>query len=522
MHDTLTHLYNQTMKAIKKYSFEITALVGITIAYFFTRIYNIMQLPIFTDEAIYTRWAQIAYNDAAWRFISLTDGKQPSFVWLHMVLLRFFEDPLLAGRMASVFTGFITLLGIFVLAQIVFKNLKVSILAAFIYLIYPFAMVYDRLALYESILAMFFVWVLIFQIILVRKLRLDVAMILGFVLGGGVLTKSSGFLAIYLMPFLYFLLDFNKKTFKTSVIRLTVLLVVSVVIANTMYSVLRLSPFFHIIEQKNSIFVYPVSEWVAFSMQIKIENLVSNFRGLSDWFVIYFSIPFILVVIYSFIFKSFYREKVLLLLWFLLPFLALLVFGKTLYPRYLFFMSLPLLPILAFGLYKISTVLRNKLLIGIIAIGFFAYPFYSSLMILTNFSNAPIPRSDLDQLVNGWPSGGGVRESIEFFKNESKDRKIFIGTQGTFGLMPYAYEIYLGKNPNIEIKGYWPIENNPPGEVYEKAKERDVYFVYYQPCPQCEYSGAAPITWPLEKIKEYKKGDETTSLSIYKLTGESQ
>ncbi len=505
------------MKTIRKHIPELGSLVVISFIYFFTRIINIMHLPIFTDEAIYTRWAQIAYNDASWRFISLTDGKQPSFVWLHMVFLRFFEDPLLAGRMASVFTGFLTLLGIFFLTQIVFKNLKISVIAAAIYLIYPFAMVYDRLALYESILAMFFVWALYFQMLLVKKLRLDVAMILGFVLGGGVLTKSSGFLAIYLLPFLYFILDFNRKTLKRNAIRLTLLIVVSVIIANIMYSILRLSPFFHIIEQKNSIFVYPISEWLSFSLQIKIENIISNFRGLFDWFVTYFSIPFAVVVIYSFLFKKFYKEKILLTLWFLLPFLALLVFGKTLYPRYVFFMSLPLLPILAFGLFKIASIVKNKIIIVLLSIGFFAYPIFSSYTILTDFSNAPIPKSDLEQFVRGWPAGGGVRESIEFFEEKALSGEILVATQGTFGLMPYAYEIYLGENPNIEIKGYWPIEDQPPTEVFEIAKNKEVYFVYYQPCPQCAYPGAAPTSWPLEKIEEYEKDDDNTSLSIYRL-----
>ena len=76
--------------------------LGIIILFFITRFYNILGLPIFTDEAIYVRWAQIASNDANWRFISLTDGKQPMFVWIAMVLMKFISDPLLAGRIVSV------------------------------------------------------------------------------------------------------------------------------------------------------------------------------------------------------------------------------------------------------------------------------------------------------------------------------------------------------------------------------------------------------------------------------------
>ena len=76
------------MDFIKKYKFLLLLAFGISILYIFTRLYNILELPIFTDEAIYVRWAQIAKNDAYWRFISLTDGKQPLFVWVAMILMK--------------------------------------------------------------------------------------------------------------------------------------------------------------------------------------------------------------------------------------------------------------------------------------------------------------------------------------------------------------------------------------------------------------------------------------------------
>ena len=69
-----------SMKWIKKHWLEILVCFGILFLYFATRIPHLATLPIFTDEAIYIRWGQIAKNDAAWRFISLTDGKQPLFI----------------------------------------------------------------------------------------------------------------------------------------------------------------------------------------------------------------------------------------------------------------------------------------------------------------------------------------------------------------------------------------------------------------------------------------------------------
>src|SRR6266480_1947423 len=104
------------MRFLKKNAWVFFGL-GIFTLFFFTRFYNLLGLPIFTDEAIYVRWAQIAKNDATWRFISLTDGKQPMFVWIAMVLMKFIHDPLLAGRLVSVIAGFLSLVGVFFLTN---------------------------------------------------------------------------------------------------------------------------------------------------------------------------------------------------------------------------------------------------------------------------------------------------------------------------------------------------------------------------------------------------------------------
>src|ERR1700759_2787635 len=105
---------------IKKY-YLFFSLAGIIILYFFTRLFHILTLPIFTDEAIYVHWSQVAQHDASWRFISLTDGKQPMYVWIAMLFLKVISDPLLAGRLVSVLAGYLSLIGIFLLGREIFK-----------------------------------------------------------------------------------------------------------------------------------------------------------------------------------------------------------------------------------------------------------------------------------------------------------------------------------------------------------------------------------------------------------------
>src|SRR5476649_1760995 len=118
------------MRLISKYKSEIVLSAVIGLFYFLLRLIFLNKLPIFTDEAIYLRWAQIALHDSSWRFISLTDGKQPMFVWFAMIFIKFIHDPLLAGRLVSVTAGFFTLIGLYFLSYELFNNKTLSFLAS--------------------------------------------------------------------------------------------------------------------------------------------------------------------------------------------------------------------------------------------------------------------------------------------------------------------------------------------------------------------------------------------------------
>ena len=503
------------------------AVFGIVILYFFLRLYNILSLPIFTDEAIYVRWAQIAKQDASWRFISLTDGKQPMYIWIAMVLMKFFRDPLLAGRVVSVIAGFATTIGLFFLGNEVFRDkterkifsftrqsVSIGLLAAFIYVSYPFGLVYDRMALYDSLVGAFAVWALYLLILLVRTLRLDVALISGIVIGADVLTKSNAFFSMGSIPLLLVLFDWKKKEVKHRLALFIALSAVAVILANGMYLILRLSPFYHIIAEKTALFAYPLNEWI----KHPFTYLQSNLSGLSNWFMIYFSIPGIILVLASFIVqRKNFQEKILLLLWFLFPFIYLAFFGNTIYPRFILFMTLPLIPLVSYSIYELFEKYKNILIRLIIFIFAFGLYFYADYFILTNFAKAPIPRADVGQYVNSWSAGNGVAQSVEFFREEAKTQKIYIMTQGTFGLMPYALEMYLVSNPNIKIQAFWPVDNLTPKEVTAHVAKMPTYGIFYQPCPTCSAAGNIPPAWHAEKIATYKQGTSNDYYSIYKI-----
>lgn len=506
----------QISNIFEKYKTEILLAVAITFLFFFSRLYNLLQVPIFTDEAIYLRWAQIASGDPAWRFISLTDGKQPLFIWFVVVVMRFVDDPLLAGRLVSVASGFFTMIGIFFLGRELFRNRWVGLLCAFLYLIFPMALVYDRIALYDSLVGTLSIWSLYFAVLLVRRLRLDLALILGMVIGGGVLNKSIGFFSIYLLPFTLLLFNWHESERTRRITKWILFAGVAALSANVYYSILRLSPFFYIIEEKNALFVYPFGEWLTHPFTFFWGNLSV---GQWNWLYTYLTWPMLLLVILAFfVDKKYFRGKILLLVWFILPFFALAIFGRVLYPRFVFFMIIALLPLAAFSILTIKYRFKSSMFYAAIFLLTIIPSLRSDYMILTNFARAPIPVSDLGQFINDWPAGGGIKEAIEFFEKQARNQKIFISTQGTFGLMPYSIEIYLGNNPNVEIVGFWPTDEEMPERLKEVARVKPTYIVFYQPCPPCPNEIDAPPRWPVELVARYRKGIGERYLSIYQVT----
>lgn len=498
-------------KVITKYRFEI--ILGFVFAsiFFLTRLIHITQMPIFTDEAIYLRWAQIAKNDASWRFISLTDGKQPLFVWLTMVAMRFVSDPLLAGRLVSTCAGFLTMAGMGFLGNELFQSRRAGFFSALLYLISPFALIYDRMALMDTLVGTFAVWGLYLAILLIKNLRLDVALILGAVLGGGVLTKTSGFFNIYLLPFTILLFNWKGKRRAVGLVKWIFLAILAVVISQLLYGILRLSPWFHMVAQKDATFVYPLHEWVVHPFTFFWGNL----QGLFDWLKIYLTGPILILVFGSLvsIIKN-PKEKVLLFIWFLLPFVALALFGKVLYPRFIFFMSLPLGVLGAAFLGELFGWLKKKILFLAVILAVFAYPLFFDWQILFHLYQAPMPSSDRGQYLNDWPAGGGVKEAVEFFQGQAQQGKIAIYTEGTFGLLPYSFELYLVDHPNVKLQGIWPLEKIPQ-EVLESAKEHPTFLVTNQ-------RQIIPQNWPIEFLSKYPKGESKVYLRIFAVTPQEE
>jgi hypothetical protein len=491
----------------RRWAGVVLLIAGLGILYLVTRLTNLTKLPIFTDEAIYIRWAQIGTRDANWRYISLVDGKQPLFTWILMVLLRVITDPLMAGRLVSVIAGMGTTVGMWLTAHELFKSRKIAIAACLLYILVPFGLMYDRMALYDSLSGALSVWSLYFAVLLVRRLRLDVALLLGMSLGLGMLNKTSGFLSLYMLPGSLLLLDWTKPSRVKRLFSWIGFAVVAAVVSQLLYSILRLSPLYAMIGQKDAVFVYTFAQWLTHPFNF----LLGNLHGLFDWAINYLTWPVFAAAALSGLYVwKWPREKLLLLGWWFAPFFALALFGRVLYPRFILFMVLPLIILAAPTVVWIWDGFKKSVWRWALLFVLFGGSLYTDYYIITNPLYAPILQADVGQYIDSWPSGWGIREVNAFLGREAQKGKVSIFTEGTFGLLPYAIEIYLVDNPNISIKGIYPIPEDMPDEILAASRDHPTYILFNQ-------TQNIP-KWPLKFISRYQKGKhENFFLSLYEV-----
>jgi len=390
------------------------------------RLVNLDLIPVFADEAIYIRWAQLIGSAANYFFVPLSDGKTPLFMWLLAPLLRLGADPLLTGRLLSVATGAGTVAGIYLLTKKLFDG-KTAIWAAGLSIIQPFLVFYDRLSLTDSLLTALIVWSV--------YLSFNPSLWLGLVWAGALLTKPSAALFIALSAGFSAL---KRKNWYT--------LGGAAVLAFGIYNLQRLSSAFHLINSRSADYLQPPH----FSFD--------SLKLFLTWLAAYYSWTGLIIFATVVLWAIYREEKKILILasLVLVPFLVTLFIGKIVYPRYL----LPLMPfmavILAWGLRQWR---KLGLAVGVILAILWLRLDYQ---LITNPALAPLPKAEKEQYFYGWSAGYGLKEIRDYLRALPAEQKVLVATEGSFGTLPDGLSIYFFGDPKIEIKGIgFPKETVP-------------------------------------------------------------
>jgi len=477
----------------RKRKWVIITALGVLLVFFLIRFINLTILPVFADEAIYIRWSQVMRAEPTLRFLPLSDGKQPLFMWLTIPFLKIFTDPLLAGRFLSVLAGLGSLVGITLIAWLLFKEKPIVLMTALFYAVVPFFVFFDRLALVDSLLAMFSLWLCGLSLLLIRYQRWDLAMVIGMILGGALLTKSPAIFFALFLPAALLFLPLSKKNGKLTYLKnkvlpkagsyflkiLTLWMIVWLFGFGLYNFLLRLGPGFQMIAIRNKDYLFTFKEILSHPLdpfKPHLGDLRQWLPNLLTWPIFWASIGGILVGL-----RKKLKITLFLLIWFVIPLLAQAVFAKVFTPRYILFTVWPLLLFAAFFLDWLCVKMKRKSWIMIILFLIFLIPAFNyDWLLLFNPERAPLPRNLRNGHLEEWTAGQGLKESAVFFKERARDGSVFVGTEGFFGTLPDGLQIYLEGVANIRVIGVgWPVVGVHPSLV-NSLVDNEVYLLVNQ------------------------------------------
>lgn len=466
-------------KVINKYisKNEIFYGVFIIVLFLILRLLNLTILPVFCDEAIYIRWAQIMRSEPTLRFLPLSDGKQPLFMWLTIPFLKLFSDPLFAGRLVSVLAGLGSLVGIFFLSWSLFKSKKAAFFSSLIYAVLPYSVFFDRMALVDSLLNCLGIWTLFLSVLLIKYQRTDLAMVGGMILGAALITKSPALFFALLFPLSLILVSFKKLNL-IYLGKIFGLWLIVYFFAFLIYNILRVGPNFQMIALRNKDYVFTFKEVLSHPL----DPLRPHLNDIKEWFPNLFTPPFLLISLGGLFLgmKTRRKESLVLFLWCFVPLIAQVLIAKVFNSRYLFFTIFPLIIFAGLFLDSLFSKIKKGWIKTLVFLVFFVLALRYDFLLLTDPSKAPLTEEMKSGYLRDWTSGYGIPEVRDFLKKEAEKSEVVVGTEGFFGTLPDGLQIYFDKNPNVTIIGVGLEFQEIPKPLREAALTTPTYLVVNQ------------------------------------------
>jgi 4-amino-4-deoxy-L-arabinose transferase-like glycosyltransferase len=435
-------MFSRLKKVIIKNKF----LTLLTIFYFVFRLVNLTKLPIFNDEAIYLDWGWRETHRAGFLYYSLYDAKQPFLMWIFGVAESLISDPLFAGRLVSVIIGFLTLVGIYKLAKYLFEE-KIALFSILLYVIIPIFSFYDRQALMESSIATVGIWSCFFLVKYLKETSLRYTIFAGITLGIGFFIKSSAL--VFVLSYALLVLGYSAMFKKVKMINDFLIMAGFFLIS---ISLLLINPQFWSTFASNSRYSLTLTELLSLPFGQWFSSLAANLQ-----IAFFYITPLLFLISLAGIVLIFIKKgsfKRLFLAFFLLSFLIATLLVRVPTNRYLIsflpFLVIPASYLLVSFLHKHKFFgAASMLIIFIIPLSLTLLQIISPVnYLLTMGKYAPFGDTNYLQ---GFTSGYGVDETINYFQTISKSNKIIITVGENSGNPESAMLIYFNKNANVQV-----------------------------------------------------------------------
>lgn len=475
-----------------------------------SRLIFLESLPIFNDEAMYLNWGRLIVKDPIENFlISLTDGQQPFFIWL--TALSYWlggNNFLFAGRMISVFSGLGTMFLIYLIGKELF-NQKTGLMAAFLYLVQPFTLWYDRLAIKDSFLMFLAGLTVYFTLRLAKTGVWKYAWGVGIALGIALLTKSIAYFFVVFFPLTFFLM-YESKTRPGFVKTQFLQIFWGLIVAFLGQSLLYLSPLSSRIGQKNSVFLLSLSELWQLPMSLWRNNLYSTII----WWWQYYRLPLLIMGVFGFMMlikKHRWRQLLVLSSWIFLPIVFEIFTAKIYIPRYFLFTYIAFGLLVAYGMKQCLSFFKAKLAKTLLVVLLILPSLSLDAKIIFSPEIAPLPQVERWQYFEGWPAGYGLKDVVFHLENEylRKNKKITLITEEET-LVSSGLPLYLTAYPDLKVEPVFSLEESLERQKDEFVKlgTNDLVILHHRQ--------SVPDNWPIEEVVRIKRLTEDNFFLIVK------
>ncbi len=534
-------------RTTKKAWFPWVSVLCISCLFVLTHLYRLQSLPVFADEAIYIRWAQLLQHEPArYVFFALNDGKPPLFIWLLSALLSVFPTSVNAvwiARFASVFIGLAQLWALdAVVRQLQGKKMTRFIAGAIVFTA-PFWTFSHRIGLMDGLLTLgitlsFWGLLGLHQTTLLPKTqaklwreRLSFLVLTAVGWGLALWTKTPAlFFAPVFMGMAYvapFLLD----SFRTQGVTFKWLLNRSLwfgaagLLGLGIFLLLKISPSFGSLFGRSSDFTYSVMEVIDSGGQIILNNILR----VSPWISTYLRPELVALSLIAVVASKYRRMHWLFWLTALTFAAPLLILGKTLHPRYF----LPVAPFLtlsaAFMIHEAWETIRRKeswemalvlfVLIGFYLLGSLRFLFFSYY----DANQIPFVLHDREQYLTEWSSGHGLAQTRDLIRQKVQEGEyVTVITEGSFGSLPDGLLLYFDRLEEIQsvrIEGLaqYPVKTIPDW-AWEAAEDHTTWLVLN------EHRNALPeeVMQRLHLEASYTRPYGVPALQVYELRTQIQ
>ena len=408
--------------------------IGLLLAlYFVTRALSLNALPIFLDEAVHLQWADRLVSEGR---ILRPVGSGRLLAVLTYGLALPFEDRLWAARLIASMAGALTLAFTMLLSNQLFGR-RASVIAGVLYVLSPFALVYDRLALSDGFLsacltALMFATGRLIQDPTAWPRRAAVALLVTL----AILSKVSAPLFFLTIPLAVAAMAPDRRAALRAVI-----------VAGAL-GFLCASPMLWFFAANSGEIV---SQHVVDPAAVG-SITVATLLDMREWVLSYFTLPALLAAAASALLLRDGR-----VLWLAgsvaLPFVLFALFSQPWSARYVLPTLPPLLVLISGGVDRVASRLRPDIAAAVLLTGLTSSSFFSfDRALLLDPARAPFPFDDKLQLVTGWPSGYGVRDIAARLEHEAEGGPtlVYVDTGGTRTLST-SLAVLLGRHPWIRL-----------------------------------------------------------------------